>query len=266
MIGYLSYFKTRIEAGLQYKVAAIAGLSTQVFWGMLYCLIYQAFYSNASIPDISFNEIITYVWLNQAFLSLIYINIKDVDILTSITDGTVAYELVRPYHLYTWWYIKLVANKLSSCLLRFAPVILIGLIFPKPFNLSLPNSILSFVLFLISLVLGTLLLCGILMTTHSLAFFTVNYKGIHSISSQLMALVSGFVIPVPLLPDIVKSITYYMPFRLIGDLPFRIYSGNIGITLALQDILLQFIWIVIIIIIGFSLMRRALKKVFIQGG
>ena len=81
-----------------------------------------------------------------------------------------------------------------------------------------------------------------------------------------MMLFSGFIIPVPLLPDIVKKITYYMPFRLFGDLPFRIYSGNIDIITSTQDILLQLIWIVIIIIIGFSLMERALKKVFIQGG
>lgn len=266
MIGYLSYFKTRLGAGLQYKVAAIAGLLTQIFWGLLYCFIYQAFYSNASIPDISFKDIITYVWLNQAFIALIYINVKDVDILTSIVDGTVAYELVRPYHLYNWWYIKLLAGKISSCLLRFGPIILLGFILPIPFNLSLPYSILSFVLFLISLVLGTLLLCGILMIIHSIAFYTINYKGIFSISCQLMALVSGFIIPVPLLPDIVKTITYYMPFRLIGDLPFRIYSGNIDISTAFQDITLQLIWIVIIIIIGFSLMSKALKKVFIQGG
>jgi len=266
MIGYLSYFKTRLVAGLQYKVAAIAGISTQVFWGLLYCFLYQAFYSKASISDISFKEIITYVWLNQSFIALIYINVKDVDILTSIVDGTVAYELVRPYHLYNWWYIKLLAGKISSCLLRFIPILLLGFLLPSPFNLSLPYSILSFCLFFISLLLGTLLLCGILMIIHSIAFYTINYKGIFSISCQLMALVSGFVIPVPLLPDIIKKITYYMPFRLIGDLPFRIYSGNINTTIALQDITLQLIWIVIIIIIGFSLMSRALKKVFIQGG
>ena len=104
------------------------------------------------------------------------------------------------------------------------------------------------------------------MIIHSIAFFTVNYKGIFSISCQLMALVSGFIIPVPLLPDIVKKITYYMPFRLIGDLPFRIYSGNISTNVAIMDILLQSIWIIIIIIIGFSLMKMALGKVFIQGG
>lgn len=266
MIGYLSYFRVRVIAGLQYKTAAIAGMMTQIFWALMYCFIYRAFYQNVSISDISYQDLITYVWLNQAFIALIYVRNKDTDILNSINDGTVAYELVRPYSLYSWWYIKLLAYKVSSCLLRFLPILILGFIMPYPYKMALPLSIPSFILFLISLVIGTLLLCGILMIIHSIAFFTINFTGIFSITCQLIALVSGFEIPVPLLPDIIKNLTYYMPFRLIGDLPFRIYSGNIDTLTAFTDILLQIIWVVIIIIIGYSLMRKALKKVFIQGG
>lgn len=266
MIGYLSYFKTRIIAGLQYKTAALAGIMTQIFWGILYCLIYKAFYTNVVIDDISFKELISYVWLNQAFIALIYISVKDTDILTSIKDGTVAYELARPYKLYNWWYIKILANKISSCALRALPILILGFILPYPYNLSLPYNFLSFVLFLLTLCLGTLLLCGILMIIHSICFFTINFDGIAGIINSLISLLSGFEIPVPLLPDIVKKLTYYLPFRLIGDLPFRIYSGNISSIDAIWDIILQLIWIVIIIIIGSSLMKKALKKVFIQGG
>ena len=107
MTGYLSYFKLQIITGLQYKVAAIAGLCTQFFWGFLYVMIYQAFYSHADNSTINFTELVTYVWLNQAFFALIYIRMKDSDILNSIKTGTVAYELCRPYDIYNWWYIKL---------------------------------------------------------------------------------------------------------------------------------------------------------------
>ena len=81
MTGYLSYFKLQIITGLQYKVAAIAGLCTQFFWGFLYVMIYQAFYSHADNSTINFTELVTYVWLNQAFFALIYIRMKDSDIL-----------------------------------------------------------------------------------------------------------------------------------------------------------------------------------------
>ena len=266
MIGYLSYFKVRLIAGLQYKVSAIAGLATAFFWAIMFCCIYGSFYSNATIPDMSFKAIITYTWLKQAFLSLTYMNDKDSEILNSITDGTVAYELARPYNLFSWWYIKILAHKFSAAFLKFLPVLLVGLIMPKPYNLSLPNSFPSFILFVISLILGAVLLCGILMIIHSVAFFTINYKGIFSISTNVMMLLSGYVIPIPLLPNIVQKLTFYLPFRLLSDSSYRIYSGNINIPDAIFDIKLQLIWIVIIIVIGYLIMNKALKKVSVQGG
>ena len=35
MKSYLSYFKLKFKTGLQYKAAAIAGMSTQFFFGII---------------------------------------------------------------------------------------------------------------------------------------------------------------------------------------------------------------------------------------
>ena len=91
-------------------------------------------------------------------------------------------------------------------------------------------------------------------------------KGVSSIFYTVGDLLSGFILPIPLLPTIVVMITEYLPFRLIGDLSFRIYSGNILIPYAIKSILLQIVWIIALIVIGKLLMKKALKKVSIQGG
>ena len=52
MRAYLSYFKAELIVGLQYKTAALAGLSTQFFWGILYALVYTAFYEYTSVDSI----------------------------------------------------------------------------------------------------------------------------------------------------------------------------------------------------------------------
>ena len=41
---YLTFFKMRFIAGLQYRVAALAGMSTQIVWGFMEVLLYRAFY------------------------------------------------------------------------------------------------------------------------------------------------------------------------------------------------------------------------------
>ena len=74
MKSYLSYFKLKFKTGLQYRAAAIAGICTQFFFGFVYISVYVAFYETGSsnLP-MTLKEIISYVWLGQAFFALIYI-------------------------------------------------------------------------------------------------------------------------------------------------------------------------------------------------
>ena len=266
MKGYISYFKSELLVGLQYKTSAIAGLMTQFFWGLLYVLVYEAFYAHASVDNISFSQLMCYVWLNQAFFSLIAPGVKDNQRLEQIKNGTVAYELCRPYDLYWWWYLKHLAKRYAACLLRCAPVIIFAFVIPAPYNLTLPASIAAFALFLISLFLGSLITAGIGMIIQIITFFTYHDKGISSLISIIQGLLQGFDVPLPLLPIILLTLTEFLPFRLISDLSQRIYSGNIGIIYGLQSILLQIIWIIILIVGGKLMMKKALTKVTIQGG
>ncbi len=266
MICYLSYFKSVLITRLQYKAAAIAGLCTQFFWGFLYCMVYQAFYSHASIDSISFRELICYVWLNQAFLSLIYLRNRDPEIGNSVKEGTVAYELCRPYDLYWWWYLKLIAKKYGAMSLRFIPVLALAFLLPAPYNLTAPISLKAFLLFVVTLFLGSLIVIGINLIIHTIGFFTKEEKGISSIINTFGELIGGLAVPLPLLPNLIINISEYLPFRLIGDLPFRIYSGNIAGNYAIKCIILQIIWIIILFVVGKLVMNKALNKVSIQGG
>jgi ABC-2 type transport system permease protein len=263
---YISYFRQELLAALQYKEAAIAGMMTQFFWGFLFAFVYAAFYSHANIDNINFQQLMCYVWLGQAFFSLIAPGVRDVRILEQIRNGAVAYELCRPYDLYWWWFLKHLAKRYAACALRCIPVLVFALLIPKPYNLSLPVSMEAFVLSIISLFLGTLIVTGIGMIIQLIVFFTHHDKGIVSIINIIQGLLSGFDVPLPLLPIILITVTEFMPFRLIGDLSKRLYSGNIDLIYGLKSMLLQVVWIVLLIVIGRLVMKIAMRKVTIQGG
>ena len=150
MSAYLAYFKSELLVQLQYRTSAIAGLITQFFWGFIYALVYTALYSYNNIDSISINELMSYVWLNQAFIMMIYLSLKDAEINDQIKTGTVAYELCKPYDVYLWWYIKLIARRYAMTFLRFAPIIIVAYFLPAPYNLSLPASPLYFIMFIIT--------------------------------------------------------------------------------------------------------------------
>ena len=52
---YLSFFRIRFTAGFQYRAAALAGIATQFFWGLMEIRMFMAFYrtdgvSTGSVP------------------------------------------------------------------------------------------------------------------------------------------------------------------------------------------------------------------------
>ena len=264
---YYSYFKLKFISGLQYRTAAIAGISTQIFFGLIFIMVYVAFYSSNS-TDLSFNlqQAVTYVWLCQCFFALVNMFYKDTEIFDMIRKGDIAYELIRPKKLYFVWFSKIIGQRLAMVSLRCIPVIIISLLLPKPYNLSLPVSFSSFLLFIVTLIIGALLMTSIITLYHVITLSTLNEKGITNIFVVVADLLSGLVVPIPLFPRFLQIISDYLPFRYISDLPFRIYSGNIGISEGLVGILVQIIWIVIITIVGYILTNKSLKRVVVQGG
>jgi len=69
---YWSLLSARFRMLLQYRAAALAGLGTQLFWGVIRMMVFEAFYrSTDAAQPMSLPDIITYVWLTQAMLHLV---------------------------------------------------------------------------------------------------------------------------------------------------------------------------------------------------
>ncbi len=264
---YFAIFKMRLLNGLQYRAAALAGIATQFFWGLMYIMIYQAFYKNSTGTEpISFGQLISYVWLQQAFLIFIMLWYRDNDIFNGITSGNIAYELCRPCGLYGFWFAKLMAQRLSGAMLRCPPILIVAFILPEPYNLSPPSGYLSFGLFAVALSLGLMVLVAISMFIYISVFVTMSPAGSLLIISVLGEFFAGMVIPIPLMPGWLQNIAYILPFRLASDLPFRIYSGHILMKQALTGIMVQILWLSGLIFLGRIALRKALRRIIIQGG
>jgi len=262
---YLSLFRVRFLNNLQYRGAALGGLTTQVFWGLMLVFIYAAFYrgGNGNIP---FSALVSIVWLQQAFLAFVFLYDWDDELITMITNGGISYELCRPVHLYPIWYMKLLSKRAARGLLRFAPIIVLGFCMPAPYTLMPPDGPVAFVLFLVSMSLGLLLICAMSMLIYISIFKTLSPSGSIGIITIIGEFFSGLTIPIPLMPDWLQRACEALPFRYVADLPFRVYTGLIGTANALTGIGLQILWIVILVALGAYCMHRVSKLSVVQGG
>lgn len=264
---YSSVLKLRLLMGMQYRAAALAGMATQFFWGFITIMVFEAFYEHtAAVQPISLKEVITYIWLQQAFLVFVTIWFRDNELFDLITSGNIAYELCRPCELYGFWYAKLLAQRLSSALLRCFPILIVAFFLPKPYDMTLPPSLTAFILFLCSLILGLLLLVAASMFMYISVFITMSPTGSLLVFSVLGEFFAGLIIPIPLMPQWLQKIAYLLPFRWSADFPFRVYSGHIPQNEAIIGILIQLVYIVCLVWLGRMALNSVLKKVVVQGG
>lgn len=266
MKSYLSYFKLRIITNLQYKIEALAGILTQIFFGLIFIMIYLAFYESKGNTPMNWQELVNYIWLQQAFFALIYPFDREEELLSMIKNGNLAYELIRPQDFYFKWYIKMLAKRLVAILLRFIPLIILAISLKEPFHLSAPYSINNFIIFIVALILGLLLVTSINLLMHILTMFTLDEKGTMTTYNVIAQIFIGGTIPIPFFPTWLKQLAELLPFRFIGDFPFRVYSNSIPLEEGYTLIIGSIIWIIITILLGYLISRVSLRKAVIQGG
>lgn len=264
---YWSFFKMRLMAGLQYRSAALAGMSTQFVWGAMEILLYRAFWlEHPERFPMGMEALSSYIWLQQAFLTLFAMWNWEHDILESVKTGSVSYELLRPTDIYSMWMARSVANRLARASLRMVPVILVSSLLPSPWGLRLPASPAAFGLFLLSSVLMVLVVCAYSLLVYALTFYLTDPNGIMVVSVAAADLLSGSIVPLPFLPDGFRRFAELTPFGSMQNVPLRIFSGSIPLSQAPAAMGLQLFWIVALITAGYLLTKNGLRRAVILGG
>ena len=265
MKSYIGMFKMSFKGELQYRAKAFSGILTQFFWGIMYVYLYTAFMGGNIIEGFSIPQMASYVWLGQAGFAMRIVDICK-DSAREIQNGDVCYKFTRPINLYNQWFAENWGHKLSSTLLRSPLIIIVALLLPSSVGLMLPVSFEAFILFFISLILGSMMMSAIAMIAVALIFKTVSPKGVVSLVHTVSGLLGGLFIPLPLMPTSIQNVINFLPFRFVTDLPLRIYIGNISATTGLMYIGIALLWLAALILIGQLLFKMVSKSATIQGG
>jgi ABC-2 type transport system permease protein len=265
MTAYAAILSARLRTLLQYRTAALAGLCTQLFWGLIRVMIFEAFYRSSNAPQpMPYRDVVTYVWLGQALFAMLpYTANPDPDVRNMIRSGSVAYELARPLDLYTLWYVRSLAGRVAPTMLRSAPLATCALLF---FGMRLPPSAQSAVAWAISTA-GALLLISAFMTLLTISLlWTISGDGITRIAPSLVFVFSGMIVPLPLYPVWAQGALDFLPFRGMVDAPFRLYMGHIAASQVGLVVAHQLAWAAVFVLLGRWLLARGMRRLVVQGG
>ena len=264
---YASLIKMRFVTGIQYRTAALAGIITQFAFGYMFITQYLAFYrTNPDAFPMEISQVVSYIWVQQAFIMLFFSWFLQNSIFEDITSGQVSYDLARPVDLYNKWFCQSVASRLSGTVLRCLPILLVGMVLPEPYRLVLPPDILQLLMFILSAVLAMAVVVAFGMFIYISTFHTMSPVGVRIMGAVLADFMAGSIVPLPFFPDGVRQVAELLPFAAMQNMPLRIYSGNIAGMDAVYGIMFQVVWFIVLLLFSKLWMGKTLRKVVIQGG
>ena len=264
---YYYFFKIRFHVGIQYRAAAFVGLITQFVWGLMECMVFKVLLeANAGSSPMNIAQVVSYFWLNQAFLILFNTWATDNDIFSMILDGGIAYELCRPVSLYSMWFSRNVGGRVAGAGMRCLPITIAAFLLPEPYKLMFPKNIGVLLLFVVTLIISLGVTVSFCMLVYILSFFTISPQGIRMVLTGAVELLSGSIIPLPFIPDPFNRVLELLPFASMQNVPLRIYCGNLAGSEMIAAIILQLFWLIILVLLGKALCKLAERRVVVQGG
>ena len=266
MMPFASIFMVRLKRDMQYRAAMLFGMFTQIGFGLIICMVREAFYRVSDGGDVmTLAQVVTYSWIGQATLRTQPWG-GDPEIMALVRSGDVAYELLRPVRLYAYWYARALALRAAPMALIFAPQIIIAAyLMPEGLRLALPPAA-GWLAFAASMA-GALLLSASITNIYSISLlFTVSGEVIVRLLPGIGLICTGMVVPLRFFPEWLSRIFYSLPFAGLFDLPAQLFAGSLPAS-ALPGVLAnQLIWTCALVAAGLLLQSAGLRRMHIQGG
>lgn len=154
-------------------------------------------------------------------------------------------------------------NALFSLIFHFIPVLIIAVL---TVGVSAPASLVMFMLFLLSAVLGFGVLWAISFAVQMTAFRLINIWSLITIKNVFVNVLSGSMIPLWFMPEWMRGVLDFTPFSSIYFTPVQIYLGQLSFGEIALKCCVQLGWIAVIYLIGDILWKKGQKKLVVQGG
>ncbi len=260
---FLALSKRSFQRQLTYRTATLAGLTTNVFFGLLRAAVMVALYGQREeVVGISLQAAITYTGLTQGVIA--YLSIFGwYELMDSVNTGEVGSDLLKPMDYFTFWLAKDVGRASVNFVFRGVTVILI---YALIFDIVLPASLGQWIMLGAVLILSWLISFAWRFLVNLAAFWTPNALGVGRFAFGIAWVLSGFIMPLRFYPDWFVTITHLTPFPSMVNTVVEVYLGLLHGPALWAALGQQVLWLVILVGLGQVILRIGLRRLVIQGG
>ena len=260
---FLEITKRSFQRQLTYRSAAVAGLVTNTFFGLLRAAVIIALYgSQNEVTGITIQAAITYTALTQGVIA--YLSIFGwYDLMESVNTGQVGADLLKPMDYFTFWLARDAGRAAVNFLTRGVTMIII---YAFLFEIVYPSGLWQWTALVLSLLLAWLLSFAWRFLVNLAAFWSPNARGVGRFAFGVVWVLSGFLMPLRFYPDWFIALANLTPFPSMVNTIVEIYLGVVSGPQMVHALLIQVVWIVGLVVIGQMVLRAGLRRLVIQGG
>ncbi|GIH28940.1 ABC transporter permease [Acrocarpospora phusangensis] len=200
---------------------------------------------------------VTFCFLSQACIGPMQMFGGGLRVSERIRTGDIALDLVRPASLLAWTMADDLGRAAYLTLLRSLPPIFAGALLFGILAPAHPG------FFALSFALGVIVSFAWRYLIALSACWTIDDKGVQTMSSVLTIFFSGMVLPLTLFPGWLGTLANASPFAAMVQVPADVY---LGARPPLPALAFQAAWAAVLLGAGALLTRQARRKVVIQGG
>lgn len=260
----LKKYRQTIAIGLSeasaYKMTVLSQLMNSILMLVLFYALWSAIASAGTLEG-GLQKVMTYLVLGQVISRGTNMNTESF-LGDKIRKGTITNELKRPIPLRSYTYCHEIGWKLLQIITTSIPLMVLGILF---FNVRMPSAP-NMALFLVSCFLALNLVFSVAYITSLLTFWTKVSWSVRMMRNLVTDLFSGRMFPLYLLPAGIKPLFDVLPFQGMVDTPVQIFMGSVTGRELYWLLGKQILWIIILLLIGELVWRKAKKKLTVQGG
>jgi ABC-2 type transport system permease protein len=260
---YFEVARIAFRKQLIYRWANLAGLCTNIFFGIVFSYVIIALYhARPTVASYNVQDTLRYTWMMQAIIMII-LPFGWNDLMQTIRTGDVVADLSKPYDFYWYWFSREMGSNAYYVLFRGLPTYLAGILL---FRLGLPQSWQFWLIFFLILPLSAMLGVAYRILYNIVAFWIIEARAIITLALTTAQFLTGSYIPLPLLPTGLRNIVDWLPFRGFMDLPVETFLGKITGNALWFECCRQIAWLLILTLLVKMITNVARQRVIAQGG
>ncbi|MGY1456747.1 ABC transporter permease [Streptomyces sp. SS8] len=207
--------------------------------------------------------------VTYAVLAVLITSVRTLDrqagrdtVLLHVATGNIVYWLLRPVPPWKYHLIRTVGDQAYGLLWAsggYLACLGTGLI-------DAPASPAAGAVSAVSLLLGQVILYELTLATDLLCFWTVMNTNAVRVLQFIQDLLSGAFAPLWFFPDWVVTLSYFLPFQGVLNVPLSLYVGRLPASAAPVQLLIQLAWCAALAVGMRALWRSAAARITVQGG